>query len=355
MRFDSLYEDGEGNLWIRSEGGVLTRYRGGSFMTCTTAHGLPDNQVRRIGHSADGALLVETAQGVARFQHERFAAVDDERHSFAGQMGYYGESGADRVWYRRETELRCVNEGRLTIYQALPGDVNWLYEDRQNRLWLGVGQPGGLAVLKDDALHLYTVKDGLPPTQVLAFCEDREGTLWLGTSNNGLMRMAPQLITAYSEREGLVGKAFYPILEDRAGNIWIANRGANRFKQGKFTYYPLNNIAPHRQRSYVSVSSLYEDGAGQVWLGAITGLLRFRDERFAYEPSVALMKMPLSICKDRQGAFWFGFNNELLRVKDGVEQRCSTPEPVCRGGATHLRRSAGSFVGGQLRRACRIR
>jgi signal transduction histidine kinase/ligand-binding sensor domain-containing protein len=366
LRLSALYEDHAGNLWIRSEDGVLMRYRDGGFTAYTTAQGLPHNYIVQIGRTAEDALLVQTEQGLARFEHERFAAVAPEPHSLGARVGIRGRSGT--VWYREGTELRRVKHGQLTSYRVPDGNPWQLYEDRRGRLWFGVKEPGGLAVIAGDALHLYTVKDGLPPAQVISFCEDRagtlwvgtnggglvrfkdgsfttftteqglssnvirtiyedrEGTLWLGTGDNGLMRLTPRLITAYAEKDGMVGKTFYPILEDQAGNIWIANSGVNRFRQGQFSYYPLNLIPPHRQELPLSIHSLYEDRAGRLWLGGNAGLLLFQDEKFVYDRTVPLTRSPLSIYQDRQGAFWLGFNSELLRVKDGVPQRFDTKD-----------------------------
>ncbi|MGH9939936.1 MAG: sensor histidine kinase, partial [Blastocatellia bacterium] len=363
LRFNSLYEDRDGNLWIGSEDGALTRYRAGGFMTYTTEQGLPHNHVGRIGQTADGALLARTPQGLARFQNERFVAVAPDPNGFATDIGYRGASGV--VWYRQGAELRRVSNGRLTAYQVPPGDPSQLYEDRQGRLWIGTARPGELAVLKDGAVRLYTVKDGLPLALVTSFredragalwfgtrggglarfkddrfatfttaqglssnviraiYEDREGVLWLGATDNGLMRVTPQIVTAYSEKDGMVGKGFYPILEDRAGAIWIANEGVNRLKDGKFTYYSLNRLPgnPAPRQPFVSIRSLYEDRAGRVLMGGDTGLIRFQDERFSHDEAAKLSRAPLAIFQDRQGAFWFSFGGELLREQNGARRR----------------------------------
>ena len=363
LRFNSLYEDRDGNLWIGSEDGALMRYRAGGFTTYTIEQGLPHNYVSQIGRTADGSLLARTPQGLARFQNERFVAVAPDPNGFASDIGYRGASGA--VWRRRGAELRRVSNGRLTVYQVPPGDPSQLYEDRQGRLWIGTARPGELAMLKDEAVRLYTVKDGLPPAVIISFCEDRagalwfgarggglarfkddrfatfttaqglssnviraiyedrEGILWLGATDNGLMRVTPQIITAYSEKDGMVGKGFYPILEDRAGAIWIANEGVNRLKDGKFTYYPLNRFLsqPNLRQPFNTIRSLYEDRAGRLLMGSDAGLIRFQDQRFSHDKTAELSRAPLAIFQDRQGAFWFGFGDELLREQNGARRR----------------------------------
>jgi len=360
QRLKSLYEDRLGNLWISSEDGPLMRYRDGGFLTFTTKHGLPEDRVDQIGGTADGGLLVWTIKGLARFQNERFEAVAPEPHGFDLRPSYHAPSGT--VWHRRGTELRRISNGSLTVFQVPEGDHHQLYEDRQGRLWIGIVGKEGLAMLKGDSLRIYTSKDGLPSAPVESFCEDRAGTLWfgtnggglvrfkddkfatfttanglssnyiraifedregiiwLGTSDNGLMRMTPQVITTYSEKDGLVGKTFYPILEDRAGNIWIANAGVNRFRDGRFSYYPVKPAFLNWPEPYTTIRSLFEDSSGRIWLGGGGGLAVFQNEKFSYDPQ-GMTRSPLAIHQDRQGAFWFGFNGQLLREKDGVKQR----------------------------------
>ena len=81
----------------------------------------------------------------------------------------------------------------------------------------------------------FTTAQGLAGNSIACIYEDREGTLWLGTRDNGLMRVTRRIITSYTEKDGLSGKVLYPVLEDRAGNIWIGNRGRCRLSRKRRT------------------------------------------------------------------------------------------------------------------------
>jgi signal transduction histidine kinase/streptogramin lyase len=222
-----------------------------------------------------------------------------------------------------------LKDGVMRLYTVKDGlplaAVNSFCEDHAGALWFGT-RGGGLARFKDDRFITFTTAQGLSSNSIRAVYEDREGVLWVGTMDNGLMRVTPQIITAYSERDGMVGKGFYPILEDRAGAIWIANEGVNRLKDGKFTYYPLNRLPrqPEPRSPFVIIRSLYEDRAGWLLMGSGEGLIFFQDEQFSYDEAhneAALARAPLAIHQDRQGAFWFGFNDALLRKQNGGRQR----------------------------------
>ena len=367
QRFDSLYEDREDNLWIKDEDGSLIRYRNGRFTRYSTEQGLPQDRIIRLGGMADGTVAVETAAGPARYRNERFEPLTSDPLGFKSMAGHSEYSRtwgpAKTVWYRRGTELRRVSQGRMTSYPVPFGGSDQLYEDRRGRLWMGISDKEGLVVLEGDALRFYTVKDGLPPAAVEAFCEDRTGTLWFGThggglvrfrdgkftifntkhglsSNNiraifedregiiwigtpdtGLMRLTPQIITTYAEKDGMVGKSFYPILEDRDNNIWIGNAGLHRLRDGKFTYYPLKPPSQTSPQPYSTIRSIFEDSAGRLLLGGGgTGLAIYQNGKFTYDVAV-LPRAPLVMYQERQGAFWLGFNGELIREKDGIKEQ----------------------------------
>jgi ligand-binding sensor domain-containing protein len=365
-RFTSLYEDTDGTLWIGTEDGGLTRYSAGRFKTYTTEDGLPHTYVGVMRRAEDGEFLVSTPAGLARMRGERFEFVSSNDFRFAPDTGIDGLAG--KVWYRSGMKLHCLRDGRETSY-TIPvgprGDVriDQLHEDRLGRLWIAVfANPNHeLWMLKDEVMTRYSVRDGLSVARIASICEDREGTiwfgafdgglvrfkdgkftsyttaeglssnsigpifedregtLWIGTEDSGIMRMTKQVVTTISEKDGLKGKIFYPIIEDREGSIWVGYQGVNRFKDGKFTYYPLN-LAPQYARdrqSQAIVQSFYEDREGALWIGHGYGLYRFEDDKFIYDQSMTTRGWPLAIFQDSQGAFWFGFAEWLTRYHNG--------------------------------------
>ena len=356
-RFLSLYEDVDGTLWIGTEDGGLTHYANGRFRTYTSDDGLPSNGIQGIRRTSDGELLVVTSAGMARLQGERFEAVSADRYSSAPPLGIKGPSGD--IWYRTAPALQRIRDGRITSYPLPPGSTPPVYEDRQGRVWMGVfrgklwmlkdeaitqfsprdalptanltsiyedregtmwfGTADGLIRFKDGSFTTYTTNDGLASNWIVSIKQDREGTLWIGTEDNGVMRVTRKVITTISEKDGLRGKVFYPIIEDRSGSIWVGNRGVNRIKDGKFTYYPLN-LAPEyvrNRRSDAGISSLYEDREGRLWIGHESGLYKFQDEQFTYDQQMTTRQWPYAILQDSTGTFWLGFGSHLTRYHNG--------------------------------------
>ncbi|MCI0490107.1 MAG: histidine kinase, partial [Blastocatellia bacterium] len=368
-RFTKLFEDRDKNLWICTEDRGLTLYRDGAFATYTMKDGLPTNWVDSFHQNDSGELLVRTGKGIARWQDGRFALVsaDYDLNYFDSTLGYRDRSGA--LWYRIGSTLRRVTDGEVTEY-TIPEYKNAdpyrppLYEDSQGRLWVGTNHTA-LFMVKDGTLTRYTIADGLPSFQIGGFCEDRdgavwmntfggglvrfqdgrfttfttedglpsnnvmaiykdrEGTLWAGTNNHGLVRITKKIVNAHLPTAGQNNKSLYPMLEDRAGNLWIGGDGLYRFRDGLFSYYPLNLLDTEQSRRgrYRVIGGLYEDHDGRIWIGTPDKLISYRDDKFTDETAMLGdmkdLKRINAILRDRNGSLWLGTRNGLFEHKDG--------------------------------------
>lgn len=376
-RFTRLFEDHDGKLWACTEDGGLVQYSDGTFTTYTTEHGLPHNWIFNLRRTDAGDLLVQTHKGLARWRGGRFQTVSTDLSSFDIILGYQGPSGS--LWYRLGTTLRRVKNGQARDYRVpeySPDDQHYpqLYEDRQGRLWIGTRQPAEFLMLKDGHLTRYQAKDGLPQAMVTSFCEDRngalwlatdggglvrfhegkfvtfttahglptnhiiaiyedrEGMLWVGTNGGGLVRLSRQIITSYAQKEGLPSKSYYPMLEDRAGNLWIGGEGLYRFRNGVFSYYPLN-FSPDARKSherFKRVSALYEDADGRVWIGSDIDLFSFKDEKLTVETEKFGLDRALTVIyamhRDSSGTMWFCTRDGLIADRAGVGRHYMTDD-----------------------------
>lgn len=133
-----------------------------------------------------------------------------------------------------------------------------MYAEHQNNLWVATGV--GLYRFKDGVATRFSTLDGLSSNFIRAVCEDREGSIWVGTADRGLNRLTRQVVTVYSARGGLVDDNVYPIFEDRARRLWIGSTGLTKFENGVFTRYTKEDgTTDNQQKKQPNKNNNYDD------------------------------------------------------------------------------------------------
>jgi signal transduction histidine kinase len=131
---------------------------------------------------------------------------------------------------------------------------------------------------------VFTEADGLPAGQVRGLFLDREGRLWIATSEGGLARIddptakRPHLIT-YTTRDGLASNQVNCVTQDNPGHIYVGTgRGLDRLEPmtGRIKHYTMGDGLAN---NFVNVS--FRDREGALWFGTLQGLSRL----IAQQPS----------------------------------------------------------------------
>jgi ligand-binding sensor domain-containing protein/signal transduction histidine kinase len=207
-----------------------------------------------------------------------------------------------------------------TVDHGLPqNSVNAILQTRDGYLWLATN--GGLA--RYDGVSFKTFEVGNTPAmtsnRILSLCEDREGSLWIGTENQGLMRLKDGAFTSYPEVEEVKNRAVAGIIEAREGGLWMATATALvRFKDGVFTSYTGDyGLLPARLVPWSR--SMLEDRHGDLWVALNSGLFRLAKEQSTlYTRREGLPDNRVhAICEDRDGSLWVGTERGLVRLRDG--------------------------------------
>jgi streptogramin lyase len=275
-------------------------------------------------------------------------------------MGLLRYRPADGTWVRYRDELKIPNHavlavtedslGRLWIgtengglslfdpatgcfYQYLtnPADpaslcFNTVYAittDRDRNVWLATF--AGVERVKNDKFtHVrsdFLSRNSLGSNNILSFCEDHLGTLWIGTDGEGLDRYDPKTgtFTHYKHDPGnprsISSNAVTYLKEDRQGHLWIGTWGGglNRFDRatGAFTRFRTDPEDP-RSIGNDNIVHIYEDSRDNLWVGIGSGieLLDRRTGTFAHYnqlfPNTLLASYPGDILEDRSGTLWIG-------------------------------------------------
>ena len=102
---------------------------------------------------------------------------------------------------------------------------------------------------------------------------DRDGGLWIGTHQRGLIHIHNGRTDVFSKSDGLSGDISCSLFEDREGNVWFASsRGLDRFRE-----LPVATISTKQGLSSGYLSSLVAGADGSVWVGTHDGLTRWKN------------------------------------------------------------------------------
>ena len=176
----------------------------------------------------------------------------------------------------------------------------------------------------------------------LAFAPD--GSLWAGTQDAGLDRLAPGASSFIHyqhdpEKADAIGNdQIYALLFDRQGRLWIAtDQGLDRMDKpgADFHHYTTRSTQPNGER----ILSLYEDTDGRLWVGADHGvfyydvakdvLLPFKLTGGTDASRAVLGGAPVNaFCRSQDGRLWIGTEHGLaVLAKDGATQAFYTAHP----------------------------
>jgi signal transduction histidine kinase/ligand-binding sensor domain-containing protein len=273
--------------------------------------GSPHARIVSAAQEANGTVWLITADGrVARAENGRVTRIFDERDGLP------------------KYPLFLMIGSRLALVAKDANDALWLIDLPSLQKELLLKKAAGAFPL-DKLEFLSTYADG-------------EGNLWFGTSRDGLFRARKQIITPYSEAEGITNKTVYPVYQDKAGAIWVgASEGLYKRENDRFVYI--------ESTDNFLVNAIGEDAAGRLLIGNF-GALYVQDNNefvpFEHEkiPSIGYV---YSIYTDREKALWIGGADGLRRFKDGVLTNFSIADGLAGNDVKVIieARSGGLWVG----------
>ena len=272
--------------------------------------------IRAIAQTPDGYLWLGTEFGLRRFDGVRAVPWEppagQQLHSSDIRSLQAARDG--RLWIGTFRGLASWKDGKLSHYPELDGQViEALLEDREGTIWVAGWAPsvGRLCRIQGGNIQCYG-EDGRFGSGVTPLHEDRGGNLWAGAMN-GLWRWKPGPPTLHPMPDP--AQRIYALAESDDGGILIAKHsGVTKLLNGKTEAYPLPAVLqfqPHR---------LLRDRNGALWIGALvdSGLLHVHDGKAdPFTTANGLSGASVTaIFEDREGSIWVATADGLDRFRD---------------------------------------
>ncbi|MEI6646053.1 MAG: two-component regulator propeller domain-containing protein [bacterium] len=332
-RILALLEDRQGGLWIGTEGGGATRLYRNHFTTYTTWEGLPNNIVQSLRQDVRGRVWIGTQGGVCVWTDGllvRTSATEAPPETPLRVLEYpvipvqvakelangdvWAGTLTGGLWRRHAEQWKQIPSPSEAGQHA----VRCLFEDRESNLWVGT-DGGGLLRLKLRRLKTLDARDGLSNEFVLSMADDGAGGIWLSATSGGITQWRGGALSTWPESGPLrrtTGEG--PLLRSQDGSLWVGTSGEGLFR---WTAGVTAHFGPEQGLPNPAILSLFEDREGRLWVGTYAdGLFLYQDGRFsnfgAKEGFPA--RIITAIVQDRDGDIWIGSNGMgLYRYADG--------------------------------------
>ena len=292
----SLFKDHSGTLWVGSDQ-YLDRFDPVTEtfhrIQLSAADGKKSVNFGVISQDRGGMLWLPTSDGLYGLNPASSQSVhyrhdpNDPASLNQGELQNIEEDRSGILWVGMRGGFDLFDRQSGKVIQRIQFDDTglavWLHEDRFRVLWVMDGN-GNLGML--DRQNNRLTRFSFDPAgdtatrsgnEVLKMMEDRDGTMWFGTANRGLLKYDREdgrfvnYTTHPGDSESLPDSRVITLFQDREGNIWAGlHQTAPVFFSPKpppfqkFTYQPGN---PNSLGSSL-VSVIHEDQEGVLWIGA---------------------------------------------------------------------------------------
>jgi signal transduction histidine kinase/ligand-binding sensor domain-containing protein len=278
-RIDAIVETGDGVIWI-----ARARIHDGKGSVCSVEHDLPHCLGSKDGNPFEVAVALASTphNGIWSGIGNRIAKVDSPAWEVKILPSPFPDEVSDGVYAIAPSQDGSLWVGSITggpggglqhLVQGtwkpvkLPGirasnlDVTSLIEDLDGSLWIGTLHDG-LLRLHEGKLDRFGMADGFTAVQVNTLFEDAQGNIWSGTSR-GLDRFRDLPVTTLSTREGLASDETAAVLGTRDGRILVSGRNLSVIdSSGSISSAPPQTGLPTGR-----IAGLFEDHTGAYWFG----------------------------------------------------------------------------------------
>jgi signal transduction histidine kinase/ligand-binding sensor domain-containing protein len=341
-----VFEDREHNLWVGTSGDGLMRFTPRRFHYRDLVSGRRGLVVQSVYPDGRGGVLAGTyGRGVYH--------VGDSNSARMALPG--GANGVDylqsvlqdrtgRLWVGTYGNALWLveNETALHVPQERVGGHNVLalFEDSRGQVWMNGG--GSVVAFDGTDFHAFGPQQGLPAGG--NFAEDTSGMIWT-SSGEGVFRQESERRFAELRVDGHPIHGIACLLPDANGSMWLgsSDRGLLRWKDGT-----IDSVDSRHGFPVITVHGMVEDNEGFFWVTSGTRIVRVRRNdlhaaadgliaRFACQTFDASDGLPNAefirgrqptAARDERGRLWFATSKGVVMTEPATLQLNTNPPPV---------------------------
>ncbi len=264
---------GEGMLFFRQDA-VPLEFRGDQWHPWTQeiAPGIQLHGTSSVAQLPWGGSLLINGGRYFQAENGRLEFVEVPARPLSLKNSFASQANGDH-WLALGTKL--YRNDQLIFELNSDSGIQSLTIDREGTVWMATSSDG-LHALVPAVFALIDQSRGLATENAYAVYQDRSRQIWIGTHGGGAWRLTGNHLTAIDQAPGTLLRNFpRAFLEDDQGTLWVGLSGGLSGGIYQLADGQLQRVTDELgEVPNWSVNALLQDPSGQIWAGTEAGLYR---------------------------------------------------------------------------------
>jgi ligand-binding sensor domain-containing protein len=303
-------------VWIATATGIFSYEHG--HLRAVPVPGLLPGSIEGLGSLKNGSRWFRTRTALLLWSRGQLRTWHAGRELPGTRVQSFLEDSRGTLWVGTDQGLVTLPSAgaagnvRLESFPALgTNSILTMFEDREHSLWVGTDTTG-LHVLQQQKFQALPSLSGRP---IIAITQTVDGTVWLGSKEEGLFRYDGRETRNLSTKDGLLSDVILTLAADRDGSLWIGTPdGLNHLRGQKIDSYTSADGLPDD-----FIRSLFADNDGTLWVGTRRGLAHRERGQFSVLSRANGLKSDLigAMLRSHSNDLWVGTLDGLVRIREG--------------------------------------
>lgn len=337
--FGSLFADSRGDVWLGVDWFVYRILKNGEVQKIS--------QPGSNGFFEDKEGNIWVNPGGHKFGIRVFSIQNDQpilKNIYKKKDGLFTDDFSVPIVQDSKGKIFVNSNGKLFEYipEAKADELKFRSMEKENvhtainkdgTIWF-TSNGNGAGRYSPNSFYTFDKKDGIPGSSINWIFGDKNGEIFLTIDHRNLVRVNNDKIETILNpniKEKYWTNNFLDI-QSQDGEFWLSStNGLLRYPKIS-NFLDLNRIAPKKTYTVAdglfsnSVTSLFEDSRGDIWISSLTNensLIRWEKStekiyRYTFDDGLPKASGPISFGEDATGNIWIGFFfGQIVRYKNG--------------------------------------